>query len=381
MKKIIKTPYYSFRIGALPKGCKQCVKGLKSVFFITGICSNDCFFCPISDQKKNKDVIYINEWPTKKTNEILKEIKLCSSSGVGITGGDPLLRLNRTLKYTRLLKKTFGDSFHVHIYLPLEHVDEDNLEKLFKAGLDEIRFHPDIDNESYWHRILLAKEFSWQKGIEIPVIPKKLNQTKKLIDFIHDKVDFLNLNELEFSDTNFNRVLEQGYRAKNEISYAVKGSDKTAKDLMKYILKKGYNLNVHYCTAKLKDRIQLSSRIKKRAENTAKEYDIIDDEGILVRGAIYPTDIIPGFEYRKKLSEINKLEKMFIIQELNKIMKKLKNKFEIPDEMIEVDKAKLRILTNANILLEIYKELDYKCAIVKEFPTYDLFEVEIEFLG
>ena len=67
MVKVEKTKFYSWKIGNLAKGCKQCVKGEKTVLFITGKCSLRCFYCPISDQKKNKDVIYFKSTiPTTK---------------------------------------------------------------------------------------------------------------------------------------------------------------------------------------------------------------------------------------------------------------------------------------------------------------------------
>jgi pyruvate formate-lyase activating enzyme-like uncharacterized protein len=292
-----KTPYYSYRIGKLAKGCNECVKGNKSVYFITGLCSSDCFFCPISDEKKNKDVIYINEWPTKKTRDISREIELCSSTGVGMTGGDPLLCMDRTVKAIRLLKKKID--FHIHLYTPLDHVDRKKLARLAAAGLDEIRFHPDIDDDRLWERLELAREFDWDVGIEIPVIPGKLRETKRLLDFIAGKVDFLNLNELEFSDTNYNRILEHGFKAKDDLSYAVKGSDPMAKALLRYVERKGLKLRVHYCTAKLKDKVQLSGRMKRRSSKASLPFDIVTEDGLLIRGAIYLPELFPGFDYRR----------------------------------------------------------------------------------
>ena len=100
-----RTPYRSFALGSLPKGCRLCAAGKKSVFFITGVCNAGCFFCPISEQKKNNDVIFINERPVKKNNDVIGEINACRSEGVGITGGDPLARIDRTCAYIRKLKE------------------------------------------------------------------------------------------------------------------------------------------------------------------------------------------------------------------------------------------------------------------------------------
>ena len=61
--KIEKTKFYSKKIGSLARGCKQCVKGEKLVLFITGVCPRNCWYCSISEKKKNKDVIFANERP------------------------------------------------------------------------------------------------------------------------------------------------------------------------------------------------------------------------------------------------------------------------------------------------------------------------------
>ncbi|MBU4501349.1 MAG: radical SAM protein, partial [Nanoarchaeota archaeon] len=176
----MKTKYHSYKSGSLAKGCQLCVKGRKSVLFVTGLCARHCYFCPISNQKRNKDVVYINEWPTKKVKDIIKEIELCSSKGVGITGGDPLIKIDRVTKLIKKLKKKFGKKFHIHLYTPLNLVNEKSLKKLNDAGLDEIRFHPDIDNDFNWDMINLSRKYKWDIGVEIPAIPKKEKQIKKL---------------------------------------------------------------------------------------------------------------------------------------------------------------------------------------------------------
>ena len=52
------------------------------------------------------------------------------------------------------------------------------MKKLHLAGLDEIRFHPDVDDDSLWERLKVAKEFDWDAGIEIPAIPGKTEEIK-----------------------------------------------------------------------------------------------------------------------------------------------------------------------------------------------------------
>lgn len=383
--KIEKTPYKSHMIKGLAKGCKQCVKGQKLVMYVTGICNRGCFYCPLSEEKAGKDVVFANEWDTgfkkgklekKHFDIIFKEAELCNAKGAGITGGDPLLVNKRTCEVIKKLKQKFGNDFHIHLYTSLINVTEKKLKELYDAGLDEIRFHPEFDNDKNWDKINLAAKFDWDIGVEIPAIPQYEEQTKKLIDFLNGKIKFLNLNELELSDTNACKLTEHGYKAKNDLSYGVKGSEELALRLMKHVLKKKYNFKVHYCTCALKDGVQLATRIKRRAKNVAQKFDKITNEGMLVRGVIYD-EVLPEFSYSKILKEIDKKERKSIGERLKILLK------DIGRDDIVIDDYKLRLLTSVKTVKKLAKKLKkqgLKPAIVEEYPTIDGFEVEIRYL-
>ncbi len=377
-RRIEKTSYFSHLIGKPAKGCQLCVRGFKLVIFVTGLCPNKCFFCPISEKKSGKDVVYANEWKIAREKDILEEAKLTNAKGAGITGGDPLVKLDRVVKYIKLLKRKFGRKFHIHLYTPLNLVTEEKLKKLYNAGLDEIRFHPMLDRQNEWPRILLAKKFKWDVGVEIPVIPGKKKETIKLIDYIKDKVKFLNLNELEISDTNVNKLVEMGFKPKEGISYGVKGSETLAKELLKYLQKT--KLNVHYCTTTTKDKVQLARRIKRRAVNVALKTDFITDEGLLVRGVIYLPELKPGFGYALQVESIDK--KRFA-RKLKQIKIKLQKQLKIPSSFLHIDTLKPRILTSIVIVDEFkdeIKKMKIVPAIVEEYPTWDSLEVDVQFL-
>ena len=256
-----KTKYYSWKTGELADGCKQCVLGRKLVVFVTGICPRNCFYCPLSEQKKNMDVIFANERQLvdeNETNALIEEAKACKSLGAGITGGDPLSRIDRTCRYIKLLKNEFGKKFHIHLYAILETLNTKNLKMLEDAGLDELRLHPDFMSDKNWKNIDLLfdkgkRKYSYDLGIEIPCIPGFDVQTKKLVDYFAEKIDFLNLNELEISDTNSCELVDREFVTKDKLSYGVKGSQELAINLLKYYEDKYPKLNVHYCTCKLKD--------------------------------------------------------------------------------------------------------------------------------
>ncbi|MBW3004407.1 radical SAM protein [Candidatus Woesearchaeota archaeon] len=375
---MIKTSFYSWKKGKLPKGCAYCVKGEKLVLFVTGLCPNKCFFCPVSEKKCGKDVIYANEWKITSPKDIIEEAKLTKAKGAGITGGDPLVKLDRTVKYIKLLKKKFGKKFHIHLYTPLNLVTKEKLSKLHKAGLDEIRFHPMLDKQKEWKKIELANKFKWDVGVEIPVIPGKKKETIKLIDYIKGKIDFLNLNELEISDTNVNKLVEKGFKPKDKISYGVKGSEKLAKEILNHLKKS--KLNIHYCTTTTKDKAQLARRIKRRALNVALKTDFITKEGTLVRGAVYLPELKPDFGYGLQVESVN-LSKF--IKKLKIAKTKLQKQLGIPANVLQIDELKPRILTSIAIVDELkqeIKKLKLVPAIIEEYPTWDALEVDVQFL-
>ena len=374
-----KTKHYSHKTGKLAKGCQLCVKGKKSVLFATGVCPRDCFFCPISDYKKNKDVVFINELEIKELelDKLVKEIQISSSKGVGITGGDPLSKLNRTAGFIKLLKEKFGKKFHIHLYTSFIYGTDANLKKLVNAGLDEIRFHADLDYENLWKNIDNVKKFNVVAGIEVPVIPDKEKELLKLIDFFKDKVTFFNFNELEMSDNKNVEKFKKNYSLDTTNSYAVKGSHELGLKLLEYC--KQHKLNAHFCSVKLKDRVQLAKRIKLRAKKAKLKTDKITKEGLIKRGVIYSA-IVPGMSYDSVLFNLNKSDRKKELIELGQLKKKINKVFDIQESKLFIDTKKLRILTSERIARKLSKLIPEQCAVVLEYPTADSLEVEIDLI-
>ena len=372
--------YYSYNTKELPVGCQYCVRGEKIVLFITGKCPRKCYFCPVSDQKFGKDVTFANEKKVEEFADVIQEAENMNAKGAGITGGDPLMTLDRTCEFIKNLKKKFGKNFHIHLYTSLNLVTETSMKQLYESGLDEIRFHYDFDDKKFWDKLTLATKYDWDVGVEVPLVPDKEKETKEVIDFIQDKVKFINLNELERADNTLSKLSEMGMQVKETYSYAIKGSLGLGFKLMKYIEEKKYPLAVHLCTAKLKDGIQLTNRIKREGEHNHKAFDIVDKEGLLTRGALYLNYLKPGFDYRKKLAEVDKGK---FIEVLKPLFARIKKKFKLDDDMIFLDDEKPRILISKKLCKKkkaYFKGLDLHPAIVVEYPTADQLEIEVDFL-
>ncbi len=267
---------------SLCDGCRFCHEGAKMVLFITGVCGRDCFYCPISSERKNVDSTYANERKVESDEDVLEEARGMDALGTGLTGGEPLLRLERTLHYIRLLKAEFGQEHHIHLYTctaPSREV----LAQLKDAGLDELRMHPPVDLWDHFHgskyhdSLKQAIELGLSAGIEIPAIAK----VPEIERAIAEAGAFLNLNELEFSDTNSAGMKRHGYRLRDEVSNAVQGSETLAHEIVL-----NSSANIRYCSSRFKDAIQLRQRLKRTASRMARSFDEITDDGTIVYGEI-----------------------------------------------------------------------------------------------
>jgi len=268
--------FYNF----LPEGCRLCYKGAKMVLFVTGICGKKCFYCPVSNKRREKDIIFANERRVNCDEDLIEEAISMDALGTGITGGEPLLRLSRVIQYIKLLKKKFGKSHHIHLYTALA-PNKGIIESLKEAGLDEIRFHPPqnllpgIDKTNYRISLTQAHKLGLSVGIEIPSITCDLSG---VISLLKDVDGFLNLNELEFSETNYSQLREHGYMTVDDTSSAALGSSEVAKVL-------DYD-KLHFCSSTFKDAIQLRERFKRIAKISSRYFDEVTDDGTLVYGVI-----------------------------------------------------------------------------------------------
>ena len=260
----------------MPEGCRLCHIGAKMVLFVTGICGRNCFYCPVSFERREKDMTFANERRVLKDEDVIEEVESMDALGTGITGGEPLLRLERVVHYIKLLKNRFGNSHHIHLYTALS-PNPGVLGTLKRAGLDEIRFHPppemwkNIHRTYYSDSIKAAHKLGLSVGIEIPSISPDLSS---ILSLLKEVDGFLNLNELEFSETNAEELKRRGYSLRDDVSSAVMGSKEIAESI------EGGKLR--FCSSGFKDAVQLRERFKRTAKIMARNFDEITDDGTIV---------------------------------------------------------------------------------------------------
>ena len=337
----MKTKFDSYSVNDIADGCKYCLRGEKLVLFMGGKCSRNCWYCSLSDSRKKCKTFFANERPISRTKDLIEEIKESNAKGMGITGGDPLVYFRKIIKFSKIAKKKFGQKFHIHIYLPLNLVTVKKIKKLSKY-VDEFRFHPSflIDKNKIQAETEKIKEISDaigknRIGLELPLIP---NKEKEIIAFVRQVlnfISFLNLNEFEISETNFNTVTKK-YKI-NEDSYTISDSKKMGIKILKAL--KNSKLKLHLCTARTKDSHQYISRLKKH--NILPFGNRISD-GSVIYFATYPKNL------RKTANQIKKVTKNYY-----------------------VDKNRKRIIIKMQDVEKVYYETGLKIARVLEPPTFN----------
>jgi pyruvate formate-lyase activating enzyme-like uncharacterized protein len=308
-----------------------------------------CYYCPLSEKKKGKDLVFANERQVLSDTDVVDEARSIAAEGSGITGGDPLDVMERTLHYIELLKRELGSEHHIHLYTST--IDRKKFQALANAGLDELRIHPQVETWEHLDEegIKEAVEgLGIPVGFEVPAIPGEEKGLTYLIDFA-DRIglDFVNLNELEFSETNADALKGHGFDVVDDVSSAVRGSEALAKKLVK----QERLVPVHFCSSSFKDVVQLRNRIKRRARRVAMKYDLVTDEGMLIKGIIENADP-------------------------EAVASRLRSEYDVPLTMMNIDMVRMRLEVAPWILEELYPELGLECYIIEVYPTADQLEVE-----
>jgi pyruvate formate-lyase activating enzyme-like uncharacterized protein len=259
-----------------------------------------------------------------------------------------------TLAMIAALRAEFGPKFDIHLYTS-KTPDAGLLSRLKESGLNEIRFHP---HESHWMRLAgsqfersmrAARQAGLRIAFEVPAIPGVEVGLRRMLDFAAAlPVDFVNLNEFEYTHTNGEEMRRRNFRVVTPESAAIHGSRELALELVQEY---GRKLPMHYCSSRFKDAVQLGNRLRRRAERTARPLDLLTEEGLLLVGIIE-------------------------CKEPPKVANLLIEEYEVPQELVAIDPIHSRVEVAAWVLEELAGELSDKCFLVERYPTAEALEVE-----
>ncbi|MCI4361269.1 MAG: radical SAM protein, partial [Thermoplasmata archaeon] len=290
--------------------------------------------------------------------DVLDEARAIGASGTGITGGDPLGVIDRTEHYVRLLKGEFGPEHNIHLYT--HEPNAEKLERLARAGLDEFRLHIPhylwgplaADGGAYRSVLEAAPRWGIRRGVEIPVLPEKEAELRRLLVALDAiGIDFVNLNELEFSETNEDKLHDRRYELDPRNGWGVRGSRAVAERIVR---ESRLSMPIHYCSSRFKDGVHLKQRLLRRAARTAPSFARITDEGTVVLGIVE----VPG------------------PRSLPNYAARLSGLAGLAPADYRIDFERRRVELSAERLRRVAGRLRERAFEVEVYPTADALEVE-----
>lgn len=289
----------SIRTGWLSKACVECTGMNGSETFSTTFkCHRDCYFCfnyNLGDYEK-----YVREGcPWEQELQAAYEANSGKMAVLGLTGGEPLLNLEDSLRFLERAGELFPQA-HKRMYTSGDLLTEDGAERLAAAGLDEIRFSikqddPEDRRELVLRNMKMATRFINDVVVEMPIIPGTRESMQSWMRrFADNGIKGMNLLEFCFPFHSWEEFDKRGFTLKNppfpemfDYGYsgglAVAGSEELALELMVWALDEGLAFGMHYCSLENKHR----SEIRQLNEPARRVHPIFefDEEDFFVKTA------------------------------------------------------------------------------------------------
>jgi uncharacterized protein len=284
--------------GPLSPGCSICGNGGWDCNYTNHRCSRNCFYCPQDRSIKKESESKSEGFEFKSPSEHINYLKTFEIKGIGFSGGEPFLVLDRLLAHIEAIRREFGKSVYMWAYTNGDFVDRETLKKLQEAGLIEIRF--DLSARQYdLTPIILAKEYIPTVTVEIPAIPEDYDLVTDLLPKMEAiGVNFLNLHQLATTQYNYKAFVRRNYHFLHVPRIPVYESEICALKLLLFARQHQIDLPINYCCQVYKNRFQgrdiraRTSRVVKQGFEEFREAEITDAGYIRLFKVLDSTDKI-----------------------------------------------------------------------------------------
>ncbi len=268
-------------LNALSPGCRACGEGTWNCLFVNGICNARCFYCPAAQQDVGEPTSNTVAYPTP--DDYLHYVRRFDVRGVSLSGGEPLLTLDRTLRYLRAVRPVLGSGGYLWLYTNGRLATDDVLAQLADTGLDEIRF--DLSATRYDTRPLArAARRIPAVTVEVPAIPEHVGRLRERLPALVDAgVRYLNLHELRATAHNLPRLRRRGYTFRHGPRVTVLESELAAFELLGAVQAGRLPIGAQYCSSIFKHRHQTVASRRRHAELVRRPYEGLTEAGLLRR--------------------------------------------------------------------------------------------------
>jgi pyruvate formate-lyase activating enzyme-like uncharacterized protein len=280
------------------------VEGSWSCLFINGRCNCSCFYCPSPQEETGTP--QTNGIPFSSAFDYAEYLAALGFTGASLSGGEPLLTVDRTLEYLKAIRKRCGDGIHIWLYTNGALLTSEVCKRLRDAGLDEIRF--DIGAVRYnLKKARVAVGTIPVVTVEIPAVPEDFGLLKdKLNEMADTGVNHLNLHQLRLTPHNFGKLAGRGYTFIHGEKITVLESELAALRLVRYGIENRMPLPVNYCSFPYKRRFQRAATRRRAAIRVTKGHEEVTESGYIRSLAICgPQSLINEVTGELVLSECN----------------------------------------------------------------------------
>jgi uncharacterized protein len=292
--------------GTLSPGCAICRDGYWDCNHINGRCTGNCFYCPQDHSMETEVDSTSDGFRLKSADEHVAYLKRLRFRGVGFSGGEPLLVLERLLSHLAAIRREFGPSIYLWMYTNGDLVDRETLKRLKEAGLDEIRFNVSTGDYDL-SRVALARDYIPAVTVEIPAIPEDLPVLKKSLAAMQTLgVSFLNLHQMVTTQYNWRAFSIRPYHYSCEELLAVHESELCALRLLLHAREQQLHLPIHYCSLAYKLRFQRRGRRMRNALPALEGFQEITDAGYI--RTLWVSDSADRLEALGRRMEIEQVE-------------------------------------------------------------------------
>jgi pyruvate formate-lyase activating enzyme-like uncharacterized protein len=260
-------------------GCRMCGSGTWSCLFINGMCNGRCFYCPT--EQRSSDVPTTSSIQFKDPRDYVDYLSKFDFKGVSISGGEPFLTFDRTLRFITAVKRRFGDAIYLWLYTNGIKVTREKLLQLRDAGVDEIRFNIGATHYRLDH-VRAAVSIIDHVTVEIPAVPEAYDVlTEKVREMKDMGVTFLNLHQIRCTPYNYKHLLDRKYTFLHGPAITVLESELTALRLLHYVIAENIGLPVNYCSLVYRNRFQTTGGRRRAAVRIKRPYEDITAAGMI----------------------------------------------------------------------------------------------------
>lgn len=243
-------PHY----GPLSPGCAHCVAGTWSCLFVNGICNARCFFCPTPQDECGDPTT--GQIAFRRPDDYAEFLARFGFGGASLSGGEPLLTLDRSLEFVRTIRERCGSGMYLWLYTNGLLATEEALAALAAAGLDEIRFNLHA-NGYRLDGVERAVRHIPTVTVETPAVPEEEARMGQLLPVLAGLgVKHVNLHDLRVTPHNVKHMIGRGYTCLHGPKATVLESELTALRLLGQAAADGLPLAVQYCCFAYKNPFQ-----------------------------------------------------------------------------------------------------------------------------